>query len=459
MPTDISSDFAAFAARTKYADLRPEVVGAAKKSILDTLGVMMAASGIEPAVKPGADLAKEMGGQGESTILGFGGKVPAIMAAFVNGSMAHCLDFDDHAPEGHHPSSSIVPTAFALAERKGGISGRDLITAVAVGQDMFLRLRRNVGWRQDWHLTTVVGVFSAAAAGGHVLGFNEQQYVDAFGIAGAQSSGTMELGYGVGSDLRALYAGFISKSSVLSALLAEKGIRGTPSIFEGKAGFFNVYFGGVYDRDKMLDGLGRDFGGPSIMFKPYPSCGASHPYIHATIELMKENSLGIDDIQEIRVYVGDFQNHLCEPLEQRRHPKTFADAKFSIPFCVAIAAARGTVQVADFTGTGLNAADVLAAAEKVVPVRDSNFDWKLTLPDGKVEIVTKDGRTLMGAGGDLPGGTHAPMTWDSLDTKFQQCVAYAANKPSPETISKAQELIHNLEKLDDATEVMRVLTK
>ena len=74
------------------------------------------------------------------------------MAAFANGAMAHCLDFDDHAPEGHHASSSIVPAVFALAERQGGVSGRELITAVAAGQDMSMRIRRNVESRLDWHI-------------------------------------------------------------------------------------------------------------------------------------------------------------------------------------------------------------------------------------------------------------------------------------------------------------------
>jgi 2-methylcitrate dehydratase PrpD len=202
MHTDISSDFAAFAAQARYEDLPADAIEGAKKSILDTLGVILAASGVEPAVRGVAELVRESGGRAESSVLGFGGKVPAAMAAFANGAMAHCLDFDDHAPEGHHPSSSIVPAALAVAERRGGVSGRDLIAAVAAGQDMFLRLRRNVGWKQDWHLTTVLGVFSATASACRVLGLDADRTVNALGIASMQSCGTMELAYGVGSDPR-----------------------------------------------------------------------------------------------------------------------------------------------------------------------------------------------------------------------------------------------------------------
>lgn len=268
MTTELQDRFAAFAAQSRYADLPDSAVEGAKKSILDTLGVMLAATGVEPAVRGVADLVQEGGGMPEASILGFGGRAPALMAAFANGAMAHCLDFDDHAPEGHHPSSSIVPAVFALAERKGGVSGKELITAVAAGQDMFMRIRRNVESRLDWHITTVVGVFSATAAAARVLGLNAEQTANALGIAGMQSCGTLELAYGVGSDLRGLYAGFSTKGAVLAALLAQKGVTGTRSMFEGKAGLFNTYFAGKYDREKMVAGLGREFSGGEILYKP-----------------------------------------------------------------------------------------------------------------------------------------------------------------------------------------------
>jgi len=456
---DMSEDFAAFAVDTRYEDIPEAARDAAKKSLLDTIGVIVAASGLEPAVAPVAELAIESGGREESSILGFGGRVPALMASFVNGAMAHCLDFDDHAPEGHHPSSSIVPATLAIAERIGGVSGRELIAAIAVGQDMFLRLRRNVGWKQDWHLTTVVGVFSATAACGRVLGLNRAQMVNAFGIAGTQSSGTLEFAYGVGCALRGMYAGFTSKAAVLSALMAEKGVTGPASMFEGKAGFFNVYFDGEYDREKILEGLGRDFTGSSLLYKPWPSCGVSHTFIHATIEAMKEHGLTVPDIKQIRVHVGDFQSGLCEPLESRRKPATPPDAKFSIPFCVAIAATKGDVRLADFTSEGLANPDVLAMAERVVPVVDSSRNWTSKLPDGKIDIETRDGRTVTRIGDNVPGDVEAPMNWDYLSAKFREAASFSKRPLTPEKIDQAEILIRGLEGSNDATELVRVLAQ
>lgn len=457
MSTELQDKFASFAANCRYADLPESAVEGAKKSILDTLGVMLAATGVEPALRGVAGLVHEGGGAPEASILGFGGRAPAVMAAFANGAMAHCLDFDDHAPEGHHPSSSIVPAVFALAERRGGVSGQELITAVAAGQDMFMRIRRNVESRLDWHITTVVGVFSATAAAARLLGLDPEQTANALGIAGMQSCGTLELAYGTGSDLRGLYAGFSAKGAVLSALLAQKGVTGTRSMFEGKAGLFNAYFGGKYDREKMLDGLGRDFAGGEILFKPWPSCGASHGFIHATLELMKEHRLAPSDIQELRVNVGDFQWQLCQPLESRRRPVKPADAKFSIPFCVAVAATYGEVKVENFFGEGLNDAKVLAMAQKVVPVRDESFDWKMKLPKGRLDIVTRDGRTLSRVGDPVPGDVECPMSWEYIEAKFRDCAALAANKPKADAVLRAQALVRQLDQVTDATEILREL--
>lgn len=455
--TELSHEFAEFVVNTTYESLSLEAIEGAKKSILDTLGVILAATGVEPAVQGVHELVTEAGGREESSLMGFGGKAPAVWAAFHNGAMAHCLDFDDHAPEGHHPSSSIVPAVFALAERKGGVTGKQLIAAVAVGQDMFLRIRRNIPSRQDWHITTVIGVYSATAAAAHILGLNRAQTISAFGIAGMQCCGTLELAYGVGSDLRGMYAGFSTKGAVLAALMAEKNIRGVQSMFEGKAGLFNVYFDGEYNREGMLKDLGKVYHGGDVLYKPWPSCGASHGFIHATLELMKEHGLHAQDIASIRVHVGDFQKQLCEPIEGRRRPATPADAKFSIPYCIAVAATKGAVKLTDFFGDALHDPAVGTMADKITAVLDENFDWKGMLPKGRLEMTTTDGRVFTRVGDNVPGDVECPMSWEYLYEKFQESAALAAHAPTKAGIAKAYELVRDLENVADATHLLRTL--
>ena len=107
--------------------------------------------------KPLIELVTDAGGKEDASILGFGGRVPAAAAAFANGTLAHGLDFDSQTPWGAHPDSSLVPALLALAERKGDVTGKELITAVAIGQELFIRLRCNVGWHMDWNLSGAVG--------------------------------------------------------------------------------------------------------------------------------------------------------------------------------------------------------------------------------------------------------------------------------------------------------------
>lgn len=457
LASDLVQHFASFVAETNYAKTPPAAAEAAKKSILDTLGVILAASGTEPAVRGLVELVQESAGRPESSILAFGGKAPAIMAAFANGAMAHCLDFDDQTPWGQHASSSIVPAAFAIAERIGGVAGKDMIAAVAAGQDIFARLRCNVDWKKDWNLSSVLGVFAATAAAGHLLGLSPEKMINAFGIATMQSSGIMELVCGTGGDVRGMYAGFSAKGAVLAVLLAEKGVTGVPTAFEGEYGFFSTYFSGRYDREAILAGLGREFKGSGTLYKLWPTVGTAHSHIHATIELLNENRLRLDDVKEIRLYVGDYHDLMCRPLEARRAPATLVDAKFSLPFLVAVAAVHRGVQVSHFTNEGLEDPRVLSVAQKIVPVGDASLDWKLELPPGRVELEMTDGRKFHKTGTGVPGNPEAPLSWEAIGQKFRECAAVSVRRPASDQLATVERLVRSLESVPDAVELVRAL--
>ncbi len=456
--TDLFTDIADFIVNTRYDKLPQSAVDGAKKSILDTLGVILAAGGMEPAVRAVVDFAMESGGREESSVLGFGAKAPAVTAAFVNGAMAHCLDYDDQTPWGQHSASSMIPAVFAVAERQGNISGKDMIAAVAAGQDLFNRLRLHVDWRKDWNFSTVMGVYSATAATAYLLGLSRDQVANALGIASMQSSGTTAVINAVGSDLRAMYAGFPARGAVTAALLAEKGITGVPNLFEGQYGIFGMYFNNRYDREKILEGLGTDYTGGLTLYKRWPSVGTAHSHIHATIGLVREHALQADDIAEIRVFVGDYHQLMCNPLEERRLPTTLVDAKFSLPFLVAVAAVRREISLWDFTDEALKDPCVLAVAQRVVPVADGALDWKLELPPGRVEILTRDGRKFERVGTRIPGSAESPMTWDQIVGKFTDCASVAVEPLSADQIKAVHRMVQTLERAEDATEVLQALS-
>src|SRR5512138_994296 len=126
---------------TNYDNLPPAVVPVTKKSILDGLGVILGAGTMGEECRTFVNLEKSGGGKEESTIIGFGARVPSYMAALANGSMAHALDFED-AHEGAlvHSNSAAIPAGIAMAEAVGHVSGKELITAVTLGSEIVCRL-------------------------------------------------------------------------------------------------------------------------------------------------------------------------------------------------------------------------------------------------------------------------------------------------------------------------------
>lgn len=454
---DLVHILAEHAGRLRYEDLTAAAREAAKKSILDTVGVCLAASGLEPAVRGVIDIVVEGGGKAECTLLGFGGRVPALSAALGNGALAHCLDYDDQTPWGQHASSSIVPAVLAAAERRGGATGRDLIAAVAAGQDIFGRLRRHVGWRKDWNLSTVLGVLAAAAATARVMALPAERVADAMGIATLQSSGIMEMVAGRGSDLRGLYAGFSAKGAVLAALLAEKGVTGIDRMFEGEYGFMRTYFGGRYDRDAILHDLGTAFLGSGTLYKRWPCVGTAHSHMKAAIDIVVENDLHPRDIAAIRLHVGDYHDLMCRPMDERRASATLADAKFSLPFLVSVAVVRRGMRVTDFSVAGLRDPDVLAVGRTMSLVGDPALDWTMDLPLGRVEIVARDGRSWIRDGRGVPGNADAPMTWEDVSAKFRECASASVVPIAADAVDRAVAMARGLDDMPDATALMRAL--
>ncbi|MCW5666245.1 MAG: MmgE/PrpD family protein [Piscinibacter sp.] len=454
---DLCELFAEHVAGSRFEQLPGAAVEGAKKTLLDTLGVMLAGGGMEPSVRRVVEHVKAGGGAPECSVLGFGLRVPAEAAAFANGAMAHALDYDDQTPWGQHAASSLVPAALAAAQRRRGVPGRELITAVAVGQDLFNRLRRHVEWQKDWNFSTVIGVFSATAAAGRALGLSADAVARAFGIASLQSGGSTAVINSTGSDLRGLYAAFSARGAVTAALLARQGIGGVTGLFEGPYGVFDLFFGGRYDRAALLDGLGQDFTGGLTLYKRWPAVGTAHGHLHATIGLVEAHAIDPAQIEQIRLFVGDYHRLMCEPLEQRRAPGALVEAKFSLPWLVAAVAIQRDLRLADFRAEALRDPQVLALAQRVVPVADATLDWKEDLPSGRVEIVLHDGRRFERLAHDIPGSVDAPLDWAALERKFLDCAAMAARPLPPDRLAAAVHTLRHLESVDDAGAALRAL--
>jgi len=454
---ELAFTLSAMLAAGRYEDLPEEAVQATKKAILDALGVIAGASGTVPGCRELAELVLDAGGKPESTIIGFGGKVPAWMAAFANGGMGHGLDYDDiHALVVVHPSACVVPAAFAAAERIGGVRGTDFLAAVAYGIDLTCRLGLAVDWKEDWHLSPVFGAFGCAAAAGMLMKLDASRMVDALGIALCQAACTMELNVGLGSNLRGAYPGFAAKAGVLSACMAQKNISGPKNSLEGEAGLYAVYFRNEYRRSAILEELGRRFEVSRLRFKPWPACTITQSYIEATLGLVQENDIRPDDVLSVTAFIGDFGRPLCEPLAGRRAPATPLDAKFSIPFTVAAAIARRNVVIGDFTEEGLRNPVVLRLAQKVNPVLRDDLKKSSDLYPAEVEIKTRSATWRRRV--DTPyGHPQKPMSMSAIADKFRDCTNYCAKPLARERVEQVVEKVSALQDLADVAGIVACL--
>jgi 2-methylcitrate dehydratase PrpD len=448
--------------KVQYEDIPPEAVEATKKDILDTIGCIWAGTSA-PGVREVVELVKDWGGKEESTIFGYGGKVPSIHAALANGTAGHARDYDDnHDLAQTHCGVCVVPAALATAEQKGGISGKDLIVAVTLGLDLDGRIPLAVSIRQQngWHYTPVFGCFSAAATAGKLLKLNREQMVNAFGIAYSQAAGTLQVSID-GALTKRLQAGLGARAGILSALLAKKGFTGTINSFEGKYGLFNLYFQGDYDIKLLIEKLGKTFDGVNLAFKPYPCCRDLHTSIDATLALVNENAITSDQIESVTLGVNSFDfDHWCQPIEVKHNPRNIIDAQFSIPYVVAVAIIDKRVVLDSFTETAIKRPEILGMTKKIKSVIDPEIERKQVgsiTPPAKVEIRTKDGKVFSKQVDIAKGHPKNPMTREEFLGKFRDCAGHAVKVIPKQNIENVIEMVMNLEKIENIDRIVQLL--
>jgi 2-methylcitrate dehydratase PrpD len=269
--------------------------------------------------------------------------------ALANGALIHMLDYDDIYDAGHTHLSAVTLPAALCAAAESGASVRAVLAAVALGNEVMCRLGDVAAWASstsDWFLTQVFGYFGAAVAYGVLAGLSDDELTSALGLAYLQAAGGKEAAFGIGGTARAIYPGFAARGGVTACRLARAGIVGPARVFEGAAGLHKIYLGTPLDDAgaAWLTGDGWQVLGARV--KQWPCCRISHPYVRAAL-LARPSVTGK---ARVVVRTDARSKPLCEPLAQRCRPATLQDAKYSVPFLVALALVRGEVSLATVDG-------------------------------------------------------------------------------------------------------------
>jgi 2-methylcitrate dehydratase PrpD len=451
--------FAKSLANIRYEDLPAEVVEATKKQVLDLLGVALGGFS-QPGPKELREIIYGWGGKKESSIIGCKQKVPAPNAAHVNATMAHALDYDDvHETAIMHPGVAITPTCMAIAEKRGSLSGKEFITAIALGADMMCRLAlaTTPGTRPlntGWHLTTLFGFLGAAGVAARMLGLREDEIVNALGIAYHQCCGNGQCVID-GALTKRMGPGFSVKGGITAALLAEKGITGAKNCLEGEWGLYKLYHRGNYDAKALTKDLGKYFEGINVAIKPYPCCRGVHPAIDAALSLVNENRIKAEDVQKIVLSVSEGHYHLlCEPEDAKLKPRTPVDAQFSIPWGVAAAIVRKQVSLDDFTEAAIRRQEILEVTHKMSVKVDTSLNRPDKIEPTRVNLTTKQGVVYTKEVEEPLGSLERPMSFDDCARKFRDCAKNLGDKKNDKVI----ELIKDLEKVADIKKLISLLS-
>ncbi|HHW43132.1 MAG TPA: MmgE/PrpD family protein [Desulfotomaculum sp.] len=425
-------------------DTFPETtVHMAKLAFLDWLG-SAAAGGGQPPARMALAVVRGQGGSSQASLLACGEKTSCLHAALANGIASHIIELDDvHRASIIHAGAAVMPAALAVAEMTGA-SGRQLLEAIVAGYEVAIRIGEAVtpSHYYFWHTTGTCGTFGAAAAAGKLLGLDKEQLVWALGNAGTQAAGLWEF-IADGAMSKHLHPGKAAQNGVLAALLAKEGFTGATRILEGERGFCRAT-APRFDLDKITAGLGKPpFKVEENSFKIHASCRHTHPAVDVTLALAARHKLKPADIAAITVRT--YRTAL--DITANHHPKTVYAAKFSLPFCVALALKAGSCALGDFNPENLGDGEIRELMSRVALVLDDALDalhparWPAV-----VEIKTVSGDTCRERTDFPRGDPENPVTVGELVAKFHAL----AGGPWGEGRARAlAEAVLNLERVDN----------
>lgn len=415
--------FGAWIAGTATRSLPADVLDAARLCLADWLAVALGARG-EDAGRIVRETAAAWGTVGRSTVL-YGGPVAAPFAALANGTLAHCLDFDDtHMPSITHTSAPVWAATLALGEA-GGAGEDAMLAAFVTGFETATRAGYGLGQAvtsRGLHSTCVWGRIGAAAAGAAILGLDAERAAHALAAAATQAGGLVA---SFGTMAKPFHAGKAAMDGVVAAELAARGFAARPEVLEP---------GGGLDRALIQDGQLQlpvpDFSGFELRansFKPYAACHLVHPAVDAA----RQSGLALTDVRAARASVAPLAMQVTGGASGR--PDGALAAKFDLKYCLAMAFAGRSLSARDFMAPWRLEPRLAEAAGRIHPIAEPSFG----VATARLEVETVDGRALrvdVPVGKGHPGN---PIGWPEMAAKMDGLVGPVLGEAAAGTLLEA----------------------
>jgi len=458
----IAGDLARFSRGPVFDELPREVVHEVKRAVLDALGCAIGAYRGEPA-QIMMQVAEDLGGREEATLIGSGTRTSCLNASLVNGVMVRYLDFNDtylipvgvHVL-GNHPGE-LIPAALALSESRG-LPGKALVRAIAMGYEISARFNdscANVnsefptieakGWNADSR-----GAFVMPLVLGSMLGLSEAQLEHAIGINGSHNMilGILDASgeeYSMTKNLRFPRA---AHSALISVLMAKRGYTGPTRVLEGNKGFIDVVMRGDFDARSLTEPVGR-FKILDTIYKAVAADASTHGHVNATLDLVKEFNIQPEDVEQVVVKAGSrCVEHTGDMV--KKYPRTKESADHSSYYLTAIAILDRKVGPDQYTPEKWNDPRAVSLIDKVIFEADPELD---KFGRAGVSIIKTRGGKIYEKRIEYPkGDPRNPMTDEELQEKFRDM---ASPHLSQGRISEFIECVFALDELESLSDLTR----
>ena len=429
---------ARFVQDLNWNDVPVHVQNAIKKVVLDTVGVGIGARNNEQIQSVMKTFLAISGDEKEASVWGQSKKTSLLNAVFLNAMEGHTLELDDvHTNSKTHIGTVVIPAAWAFAEYYKK-SGTEFLLAVTCAYEAVSRIgmafgvseHRNMGW----HATSTAGVFGSAIACGKLLGLDEDQLVNAMGIAGQGAGGTWAF-LGDGASCKIFNPASAAVNGAKAALLAKAGMTGPEHILTAEDGGLMNVMSKYQDVTIVSAGLGTVWESMNMDNKPYPCCRSTHCTIDGALFLKNEYQIQASDIDKVEVYTYLVGNKQCGMSGGSIKPTIPVEAKFSTQFTVACALLYGRVSLNEFEQSNIDNAQVQELLSRVTVITDDYFTDKY--PDHwgcKVKIICKNGRIYEKEIEDASGSVDNPLSEKQLYEKISGVLDYAGYKAEKEAI-------------------------
>jgi 2-methylcitrate dehydratase PrpD len=418
-----TQELVSFCHRGRYEDLPPEVVDMAKYLALDFLGVAARGSLVD-STKAMYGFIRDVGSSARGgVIIGTTMKALYQYAALANGTSAHSLELDDVVNEASlHAGVAVFPATLAACEMADA-DGRMFIEGAVLGYEVTIRLGKALNptahYKQGFHPTGTCGAFGAAIAASKILGLDEQAMLNAMGIVGSQTAGSMEF-LADGAWTKRMHPGWAAHNGIIAALLAKKGFRGPSTILEGRDGFLHAYSPSSEIR-QVTEGLEDSFQIMRTSIKPHACCRYKQAPIDGILSIMKKNSLKASEVEQVTL--GILKTGfpiIVEPRDAKYRPKSVVDAQFSMPFGAAVSMLYGKAFLEEYTLERVGSQEVQDLMRKVTCVEDPDLEREFPKKwPASVRIRVKGGREYATKIDYPKGDPENPLSWEEVIEKFK----------------------------------------